>query len=386
LPSIWRPRTRRPCPSTAPATSSAAPERRAEDQLADERQSDLRRTWQEHISPVTIGDDDFEDFYEDASRLDAAVSALGIRRVWMADCAPRTAEGGPARLRACCEVFGRPQRPHGARRRRAHRGPPTAATTFELLRAWSTCSPSRTGPPTSTQRSDSRRRQALPPMTSCRTSSATRSALSALPDVRVAEPPGGALPRGDSRNEPRPSAARARWGAEPARRGRWWRPLARCGPSSTRYHGQSRLHRCSRCATRLARSCISRRPVCPDWGTCCSGQTTGERQRPARAPFVDAGARASRRLTLGGGARGSRDERTKQCAVVDSAHHDGYGRCRTSSLCEGLQADLARSTLQLAVFCLVTCTSNVAERVRLGIRDEAVRPIWESFAGFARQE
>jgi hypothetical protein len=70
---------------------ASAPALRAEDHLAEERQGNFRRTWQEHISPVSVGDDDFEEFYEEAARLDAAVYAFGPRRVWMSEYRERTA-------------------------------------------------------------------------------------------------------------------------------------------------------------------------------------------------------------------------------------------------------------------------------------------------------
>ncbi len=70
---------------------SSAPTSRSEDHLAEERQRNFRRTWQEHISPVTVGSDDFEEFYEEAARLDAAVYAFLPRRVWMAEYGTRTA-------------------------------------------------------------------------------------------------------------------------------------------------------------------------------------------------------------------------------------------------------------------------------------------------------
>ncbi|WIE81341.1 ATP-grasp domain-containing protein [Curtobacterium sp. MCSS17_016] len=70
---------------------ASAPAPRADVHLAEERQANLRRTWSEHIGPVTVGDDDFEEFYEEAARLDAAVYAFLPRRVWMAEYADGTA-------------------------------------------------------------------------------------------------------------------------------------------------------------------------------------------------------------------------------------------------------------------------------------------------------
>ncbi|MGW8431721.1 hypothetical protein ACWGJ9_11560 [Curtobacterium citreum] len=70
---------------------ASAPASRSEDHLAEERQGNFRRTWREHIGPVTAGDGDFEEFYEEAARLDAAVYAFGPRRVWMAEYRDRTA-------------------------------------------------------------------------------------------------------------------------------------------------------------------------------------------------------------------------------------------------------------------------------------------------------
>ncbi|WIB65860.1 ATP-grasp domain-containing protein [Curtobacterium sp. MCBD17_040] len=59
---------------------------RAEDHLTEERKANFRRTWAEHIEPVTQpGADDFEDFYEEAARLDAALWAFRPRHVWMAE-------------------------------------------------------------------------------------------------------------------------------------------------------------------------------------------------------------------------------------------------------------------------------------------------------------
>jgi hypothetical protein len=70
---------------------ASAPAPRSEDHLAEERQRNFRRTWAEHISPVTDGSDDFEEFYEEAARLDAALYAFLPRRVWMAEYQDRTA-------------------------------------------------------------------------------------------------------------------------------------------------------------------------------------------------------------------------------------------------------------------------------------------------------
>ena len=70
---------------------ASAPATRTEDHLTDERKGNLRRTWKEFIGPVTDGDDDFEEFYEEAARLDAAVYAFLPRRVWMSEYQTRTA-------------------------------------------------------------------------------------------------------------------------------------------------------------------------------------------------------------------------------------------------------------------------------------------------------
>jgi hypothetical protein len=60
------------------------PVRRAAPPAVQARKEELLALWREHIGPVAEGGDgDYEDFWEQAARLEAAVSGLGRENIWL---------------------------------------------------------------------------------------------------------------------------------------------------------------------------------------------------------------------------------------------------------------------------------------------------------------
>jgi hypothetical protein len=92
-----------------------SPEHRVLSPVAAARAAELRAVWSQYVNPVDDdGDADFEDFYEGAARLEAAIEVYGADRVWIEfptdDSVLHNAQTGETisgtRAAAHCQMYG----------------------------------------------------------------------------------------------------------------------------------------------------------------------------------------------------------------------------------------------------------------------------------------
>lgn len=99
-----------------------APVRRAATPDVQARKEELLGLWREHVGPVDEGGDgDFEDFWEQAYRLDAAVRGLGVENIWLTVSSTRDEHAihlGTGERRPAAELEQLPR--YGAQRSRRH--------------------------------------------------------------------------------------------------------------------------------------------------------------------------------------------------------------------------------------------------------------------------